>query len=342
MISFATDYLVGCTPEILKRLEETNMEVQTAYGYDAYAAQAAEKIRAAANCPDAQIWFVSGGTECNQLVIGTHLKSYQGVVAAKTGHVAVHEAGAIEYTGHKVMELEGKDGKLVPEELAAFLRVYMADGNITHMVQPGMVYISQPTELGTLYSKAELTAIYDICKQYGLPLYIDGARLGYALGSRANDISLEELCRLCDIFYIGGTKCGALIGEALVFTHGNMPSDFFTLMKQRGVIVAKGRVLSLQFDVLFTDGLYEKLGRHAMEMAYLLVDGLKAKGYRMYLDSPTNQQFVVIENSKMEELRAKKVDFSFIEHFDDSHTVIRFCTCWATQKSDVEELLSLL
>ena len=342
MISFATDYLVGCTPEILKALEETNMQTQTAYGYDAIAASASKKIKEALECPEAQIWFVSGGTECNQLVIGTHLKSYEGVVAAKTGHIAVHEAGAIEYTGHKVMELPEKDGKIAAEDLRSFLEIYKADGNLTHMVQPGMVYISQPTEYGTLYSKEELSRIYSICKEYGLPLYIDGARLAYALGSKANDISLPELARLCDIFYIGGTKCGALIGEALVFTHNNMPEGFFTMMKQRGVIVAKGRVLSIQFDVLFEDGLYEKLGRHAMETTDLLVDGLKAKGYRMFLDSPTNQQFIIIENSKMEELREKKVDFSFIERYDDSHTVIRFCTCWATQKSDVEELLSLL
>ncbi len=342
MISFMADYLVGGHPAILQRLAETNMVSVEPYGFDQYRDSAEAKIRKAIDCPDAKVWFLVGGTQCNQMVINMTLKSYEGVVAAKTAHVATHEAGAIENTGHKVMELPAVNGKLQAETLDQYLTVVMADGNYTHMVHPGMVYISQPTELGTLYSKAELTAIYETCQRHGIKLYIDGARLGTALGSKYNDVSLPEFARLCDCFYIGGNKCGAMIGEALVYPKGDIPEDFFTIFKQKGAVVAKSRMISTQFDVLFEDGLYEKLGRNCCAMAELLVEGLKAKGYQMWIESPTNQQFVVLENGRAQELLDNGVPFAFFDRYDDTHTVMRFCTCWATTKEDVEELLAML
>ena len=269
------------------------------------------------------------------------LKPYEGVIAAKTGHVSIHEAGAIEYTGHKVLEVEGTDGKLSAETVNACLTNFYEDENHEHMVFPGMVYISFPTEYGTLYSREELQAVSEVCRNHNIPLFLDGARLGYGLASLVNDLSLEEISKFCDVFYIGGTKVGALCGEAVVFTQNNTPKHFVTQIKQHGALLAKGRLLGIQFDTLFTDGLYMKISRHAIAMAEKLKTLFRDKGYRFYIDSPTNQQFIILDNFKMEEL-GRKVAFSFWEKYDENHTVVRFATSWSTMESDIQVLEGLL
>lgn len=337
MVSFESDYIAGAHPEILARLLETNLETLLGYGSDKYTESAIEKIRKACGKPDADVQLLVGGTQTNQTVISTILHDYEGVVAAKTGHVSVHEAGAIEYTGHKVLELEGHEGKLSAAELKAYLDDFFSDLNCEHMVFPGMVYISYPTEYGTLYSKQELSDIYSICKEREIPLYIDGARLAYGLCSKQCDISLEELASLCDVFYIGGTKAGALCGEAVVFCNMKAPKHFMTMVKQRGALLAKGRLLGVQFDTLFTDDLFMRIGRHAIDMAERLKDIFARKGYEMLNDSPTNQLFLVIDNDKLARLN-NNVESSFWEKYDDTKTVVRFATSWSTTDEDLEEL----
>ena len=341
MLSFESDYIEGAHPAILAKLVESNMEQLSGYGSDRYSSSAKEKIREAIKCPEAQITFIAGGTQTNQLVIDSMLKPYEGVVAATTGHVSCHEAGAIEYTGHKVINLPHHLGKIDPADLRLLMERFYGDESHEHMVFPGMVYISHPTEYGTLYSAAELTELSETCHEYGLPLYLDGARLGYGVMSKDTDVDMPLVAKLCDVFYIGGTKVGALIGEALVFTKNNEPSHFITRVKQHGALLAKGRITGIQFDALFTDGLYLEISKHAIEMAELLKAGLKAKGYKFLIDSPTNQQFVILENSFKDEL-AKQVAFSFWEVVDEEHTAVRFATSWATTKENVEKLLSML
>ncbi len=341
MLSFASDYIEGAHPALLQRLMETNLEQLPGYGEDLYSAQAREKIRQVCQRDEAEVYFLVGGTQTNQVVISTMLKPYEGVVAAETGHVSLHEAGAIEYTGHKVLTLPGHNGKMEAAELKAMLDVFYDDENHEHMVFPGMVYISYPTEYGTLYSKAELTAISSICRAYKLPLFIDGARLGYGLMSLDTDVTLPDIAALSDVFYIGGTKVGALCGEAVVFTHHNSPSCFITQVKQHGALLAKGRLLGIQFETLFTDGLYFAISRHAIEMAEALKQVFREKGYSFYLDSPTNQQFIILENGKMEALKTE-VAFSFWEKYDETHTVVRFATSWATRREDIDALDKLL
>ena len=341
MLSFECDYSEGAHEKILKRLLETNMEQLPGYGSDAYCESAKEKIRKACGCPEAEIFFLTGGTQTNQIVIDAMLRSYEGVVAAETGHVSVHEAGAIEACGHKVLTLPQHQGKIDSIELAALLENFWKDGNHEHMVFPGMVYISHPTEYGTLYTAEELKAISDICREYRIPLYMDGARLGYGLMSLHTDVPLPMVAEYCDVFYIGGTKVGALCGEAVVFTKHNMPAHFLTIVKQHGALMAKGRVLGVQFDTLFTDELYFEISKHAIELAEYMKEGFRKKGLEFFIDSPTNQQFLILENSLMEELQ-KNVAFSFWETLDDSHTVVRFATSWATQKENIDRLLELL
>ena len=337
MISFESDYIAGAHPEVLRKLAETNRESLPGYGTDPYYESAKRKIRDLIGIPDAEIFFLAGGTQTNAVVISTVLADYEGVIAAKTGHVSTHEAGAIEYTGHEVLELPQTDGKIVPEVLERYLADYYADDNHEHMTFPGMVYLSHPTEYGTLYSKAELTAVAGICRKYHLSLYLDGARLGYALTSRETDLTIRDIAALCDVFYIGGTKVGALCGEAVVFTKGNMPKHFLTSVKKRGALLAKGRLLGVQFDVLFTDDLYFRIGRHAIDMAEKLKEIIRAHGIPFHIQSPTNQQFVVLENGMMERL-AKKVAFSFWEKQDGTHTVVRFATGWSTTEEDLAAL----
>ena len=267
MISFTCDYNEGAHPEILRRLQETNFQQEPGYGDDSFTQSAIAKIREATGCPGAHVTLLTGGTQTNATVIDAVLPHYGAVIAVETGHIAVHESGAIEFCGHKVITLPSHKGKMDPAELKAYMEKFYADPTWPHMAHPGMVYISFPTEYGTIYTKEELKAIKDTCEKYKMPLFIDGARLGYGLASPAADITLKELAQLCDVFYIGGTKVGALCGEAVVFPRGNAPENFFTIVKQHGALMAKGRLLGIQFDTLFTDGLYMKIARHAIEMA---------------------------------------------------------------------------
>lgn len=341
MLTFESDYVEGAHELILRKLAETNMEQLSGYGVDHYCDSAKKKILEACGCPDGSVAFLAGGTQTNQVILDSFLKSYEGALSAETGHINCHEAGAIEFGGHKVLSLPEHEGKIDAGELRAYLQNFYADDNHEHMVFPGIVYITHPTEFGTLYTLSELEAVHDVCAEYHLPLYLDGARLGYGLVSSATDVTLKDIARLCDVFYIGGTKVGALIGEAVVFTHRNEPAHFQTIVKQHGAMLAKGRLIGIQFDVLFTDDLYLRISRHAVDLAMELKEGLKEKGYRFLIDSPTNQQFVILENSRMEELR-KHVGFGFWSRVDDTHTAVRFATSWATSKEAVETLLSYL
>ncbi len=344
MLSFVNDYCENAHEKILTRLLDGARVKNPGYGEDEICRSAAEKIRLACKCPDAQVRFLVGGTQTNQLVIDTCTEAYEGVIACSSGHVNVHEAGAIEFTGHKVLTLPEHDGKIDAGELEVLIKTFYADGNYEHMVFPGIVYISHPTEIGTLYTKKELTDLSRICREYDIPLFLDGARLAYALACAdmgLSDVTLEDIAKLCDVFYIGGTKCGALFGEAVVFTHGNMPKRFVTRIKQHGALLAKGWLLGVMFDTLFTDGLYYELGHNAIERAIELRAALREKGYQLLFDTPTNQIMVVLENSRKAEL-AKKVNFSFWENIDENHTAIRFCTSWATAKEDVKKLIEIL
>lgn len=341
MISFENDYVAGAHPKVLEKLAETNFEQLSGYGTDKYCQSGAEKIKSACRCPKAEVYYLVGGTQTNSVIISAMLASYEGVIAASTGHINIHEAGAVEKTGHKVLAIPHQNGKLTAEAITEYMETFYGDQTHEHMVFPGMVYISHPTEYGTLYSLAELESISEICRSYSIPLFLDGARLGYGLMSAETDVTLPDVARLCDVFYIGGTKVGALCGEAVVFTRENMPKHFPTIVKQHGAMLAKGRLLGIQFDALFTDDLYFDISRHAIRMAELLKELLKEKGYTFYIDSPTNQQFVVLENTKMAELE-KHVVFSFWEKVDETHTAIRLATSWSTKEADIEELRKYL
>ncbi|MBQ2720294.1 MAG: aminotransferase class I/II-fold pyridoxal phosphate-dependent enzyme [Clostridia bacterium] len=341
MLSFECDYNEGAHEQILRRLIETNNEQLPGYGNDKYCDLAKAKIKAACGRDDAEVFLLVGGTQTNQIVIDTVLAPYEGVVSANTGHINVHEAGAIEYSGHKVLTVPHEQGKIKADVLEKYLEIFHSDETKSHMVYPGMVYISHPTEYGTLYSLDELTALSGVCKKYDIPLYLDGARLGYGLMSSGTDVTLKDVARLCDVFYIGGTKVGALCGEAVVFTHNNAPKGFFTSIKQHGALLAKGRVLGIQFDALFTDDLYFKISRHAIEMADIMRKMFIKKGYKFFIETVTNQIFIILENKKMEELK-KSVSFSFWEILDEDHTVVRFASSWATRKEDIERLSELL
>lgn len=341
MLSFECDYNKGAHKKILERLLETNEEPAKGYGFDPYCASAAEKILKACELAGGQVQFLTGGTQTNQIVIDAMLAGYEAVVAADTGHVNFHEAGAIEYTGHKVLTIPHVNGKLDAGDLEQYLKDYYADDNHEHMARPGMVYISHPSEYGTLYSKAELEALSSVCKTYELPLFMDGARLGYGLMSKDTDVTLSDIAKLCDVFYIGGTKVGALCGEAVVFTHGNMPKHFLTTVKQHGALNAKGRLLGVQFDTLFTDDLYFEISKHAIEMAEKLKNAFKEKGYQFLIDSPTNQIFVILDNEKKKELE-KEARFGFWEKYDETHTVVRIATSWGTTEEELNALIELI
>ena len=341
MLSFECDYLTGAHPKILEKLIETNSIQMSGYGNDPYTKSAAERIRSACGCDKAEVHFLSGGTQTNKIVISSMLKSCEGVIAASSGHISVHEAGAIEASGHKVLQLPEHDGKIDCAELKEYLETFFSDANNEHMVFPGMVYISHPTEYGSLYSLKELKSLSEVCRSYDIPLYLDGARLGYGLMSKDTDVSLSDIAELCDVFYIGGTKVGALCGEAVVFTKNNCPKHFFSIIKQNGALLAKGRLLGVQFDTLFTDGLYFEISKNAIETAQMLKNLFIKKGYRLFSDSPTNQQFIILENSKIEELK-NKVGFEFWEKYDDNHSVVRFATSWATTYSDIKALEEII
>ena len=341
MISFESDYTQGAHPKILDALVQTNLEKLSGYGDDKYCHSAKQKIKKACGCPQADVHLLVGGTQTNQIVIASLLKSFEGVVAAKTGHISTHEAGAIELTGHKVLTLPHSEGKISAHDLSDYLEDFYADANHEHAVFPGMVYISHPTEYGTLYTRAELEDISAVCRRFDIPLYMDGARLGYGLMSGDTDLTLEDITRLCDVFYIGGTKVGALCGEAVVFTHNNTPPHFMTFIKQHGALLAKGRLLGIQFDTLFTDNLYFDISRHEIKMADRMRAAFISRGYEFFIRTTTNQIFIVLENSKMKELE-RSVAFGFWEKKDDSHTVVRFATSWATTDEDIDALEALL
>lgn len=341
MLYFESDYIEGAHPKILENLVKTNFEKQSGYGNDAYCESARGKIKLACGTPNAEVRFIVGGTQTNQLVIASMLKNYEGVISAQTGHINAHESGAIEYSGHKVLALPHYEGKISSKDLKEYLEIFYGDDSHDHMVFPGMVYISHPTEYGTLYTKRELTEISDICKEYDMPLFLDGARLGYGLMSLTTDLTLKDIASLTDVFYIGGTKVGALCGEALVFTKGAIPKQFVTTTKQHGALLAKGRLLGVQFDTLFTDGLYFEISKHAILLAEKLKKIFSDKGYKFYINSPTNQQFIIMENKKLEKIKTS-VKYSFWEKYDENHTVVRFATSWATKEEDIDALDRLI
>ncbi len=341
MLHFESDYIQGAHPAILENLIKTNLIAQTGYGVDCFCEDARAKIRTACGDETADVYFLVGGTQANATVIDAMLKNFEGVVAAVTGHINGHEAGAVEADGHKVLPLPHHLGKVDARELADLLATFYADDNHDHMIFPGMVYVSHPTEYGTLYTRDELTAISDICRQYSIPLFLDGARLGYALTSDGTDLDLPTIASLCDVFYIGGTKCGALCGEAVVFPHHGAPRQFFTTVKQHGALLAKGRLLGVQFDTLFTDNLYMEICKNANVQAEKVRKAFKEKGYEIFIETVSNQIFIVLENNRLKNL-SEKVCFGFWEKKDDSHTVMRIATSWATTDEDVESLLKLL
>ena len=340
MIYFNSDYLEGAHPSVMARLNETNMVQTVGYGEDQYCAAAREKIRAVCQAPEADVHFLVGGTQTNTTVIASILRPWQGVLSADSGHINCHEAGAIESTGHKVITLPAAEGKITAQQVQDYVEWHRNDESTEHIVQPGMVYISHPTEYGTLYTKAELEALHAVCQEYHMPLFMDGARLGYGLMAKGTDVTLQDIARLTDVFYIGGTKVGALCGEAVVFPHG-APAHFMTMVKQQGALLAKGRLLGIQFDVLFTDDLYTRISRNAIETADRLKEGLAAKGYRFYMESPTNQVFPILENSQLEALEPL-AKFGFWEKYDDTHTVMRIATSWATRMEEIEQLIDLM
>lgn len=341
MLHFDCDYMEGAHPLIMEKLLQTNMEQTPGYGYDSYCKSAKEKIRKFCNLSDADIYFLVGGTQTNAVVIDGVLKSYEGVLAAETGHINVHESGAIETGGHKVLVLTQTNGKVKAKDVDHYITSFYNDPTYEHMVAPGMLYISYPTEYGTLYSRKELEELSNVCHKHHIPLFIDGARLGYGLASYTADMNMADIAQLCDIFYIGGTKVGALFGEAVVVTNKDLLKNFFPVIKQHGALLAKGRLLGIQFDTLFTDNLYLKIARHAIDMAEILKKGFRQKGYQFYIDSPTNQQFLILENNKIEELR-KNATFETWGTMDENHSIVRFATSWATREDDIEKLINFL
>lgn len=336
--SFESDYNNGCLPEILRRLSETNDEKSSGYGFDPYTERAKDRIRKACDMTEAEVHFLVGGTQTNATAIDSLLRGCEGVLSVDTGHINVHESGAVEAFGHKVLVLPGIDGgKMAASQINDYMRKFLADETYPHMVQPGMVYITLPTELGALYSRKELADIYTVCQQYGLRLYVDGARLGYGLMAEGNDIDLPFLAHHCDVFYIGGTKVGALLGEALVYTNTRAPKYIFTIIKRHGALLAKGRVLGLQFDTLFTDDLYFRVSRHAIDMAQALRKVFAKHGLSLGIDSPTNQQFVILSKEQKQRL-AEEIAFEIWEPLPNDHLLCRFVTCWATTEADIAAL----
>ena len=340
-IQFQCDYNEGCAPQILQRLSETNLEQNIGYGEDPHCEHASELIRKACEASEADVHFLVGGTQANATIISSILRPYQGVIAATTGHIAIHETGAIEHGGHKVLAQPATNGKIQAEQIKQCLQNHYSEDGPEHAVQPAMVYISYPTEYGTLYSKQELKDIHNVCLQHHIPLFIDGARLGYGLASKESDITLPELAMLADVFYVGGTKQGALFGEAVVITNPALKKDFRYFIKQGGGMLAKGRLLGIQYEELMQNDLYLTLARHANEQAERIQKALLQKGYKMAVPSPTNQQFFVLPNDDLKRLEEKYV-LSVWDRVDTDHTIVRFCTSWATKKENVDKLIDTI
>lgn len=341
MILFHNDYCEGCHESILQRMLETNLEQTPGYGEDAYCRSAADKIRALCKNEDLAVHFLVGGTQANLTVIDAALRPHQGVIGAVTAHIHVHETGAVEATGHKVLAVPSADGKLTAQQVEQVVTGQRDSGAAEHMVQPKMVYISNPTELGTLYTLGELETLSAVCRQYGLYLFLDGARLGYGLEAKDNDVTLSDLARLCDVFYMGGTKCGALFGEAVVISHPALAEDFRYLVKQRGAMLAKGRLLGIQFSALLTDDVYFRIARRANDLADRIRQVLSNAGYPLLLPGVTNQIFAILPDALLEVLEKQ---FVFCAHcrVDGSHRAVRICTSWATTEEHVELLCSAI
>ena len=350
MISFECDYNNGACQQVIDNLVRYNNAKPTPYGFDEFSERAKARIREACGLPDAQIFFLTGGTQTNATTIDSMLYQYEGVICVGSGHINVHEAGAVEFTEHKIITIADSQGKMEAKTLDKYLDDYMHDGNKDHAVHPGLVYITFPTELGTLYTAKELDDIYNVCQHYEIPLYIDGARLGYGLMAQGNDVTLPYLARHCDVFYIGGTKIGALCGEAVVFTNRRAHKHFFSIQKQHGAVIAKGALIGLQFDALFsplpgggTEGgaLYFKLSEHAINMAMRMKQIFINKRFEFYVDSTTNQQFVIIDNEHVDKL-SQKVLFTHFGQADKHHTICRFVTSWATTDEELDQLEEIL
>lgn len=339
MILFNSDYTEGALPEILDALVKTNMEQTVGYGEDKYCAEAREYIKKACEAPGADVHFTVGGTQTNMLVISSVLRPHQAAICAKSGHINTHETGAIESTGHKVITVDGDLGKISAADVMDVYRNHYEDETHEHIAQPKLVYISHPTEWGTLYTKKELLELSKACRKCGFYLYLDGARLGYGLTAEGSDLTLPDIADCCDIFYIGGTKCGALFGEAVVITAPTLQSDFRYCMKQKGAMLAKGRLLGIQFAELFRNGLYTKACRHANVLAAKIRDAFREKGCDFFFDSVTNQQFPILSDHNIAEF-SEKYGFLSIERIDKDHSAVRFCTSWATDDDSVESLIS--
>lgn len=338
MIRFNSDYCEGAHPKVLEKLIQTNLEQTAGYGMDLYCTKAANLIKEKCKRQDIDVHFLVGGTQTNLTVISAVLRPHQGVIAPATGHINTHESGAIESTGHKVLALPSIDGKITANQIQDVYDEHFSDETKEHMVQPKLVYISNPTEVGTIYNKAELTAISETCRKNDLVLYLDGARLGYALCAQKNDLDLHTIAQLCDVFYIGATKIGALFGEALVICRDRFKADFRYIIKQKGGMLAKGRLLGVQFVALFEDNLYFDIARHANKMAMLIKDSCIKKGYRLLTSSNTNQQFPIMPNEVLKKLR-EKFEYSFWGKFNDQYSTVRFCTSWATNENAVQQLI---
>lgn len=341
MLHFDTDYMAGAHPEVLQRLVDTNHLQTVGYGGDEFTKHAAELIKAACGKPDARVYFLTGGTQTNATVIDGILAKHQGVLAAESGHISVHEAGAIEASGHKILTLPQHEGKVWASELKEYIENFYSDDTYEHMVAPGMLYISYPTEYGTIYSLDELKEISNICHKAEIPLYIDGARLAYGLAAENNDVTLKDIANLCDVFYIGGTKVGALFGEAVVITNPTLLHHFFPLIKQHGALLAKGRLLGVQFEALFESNLYEEIGIDVVTKAIRIRNIFLSRGFKTVVNSPTNQQFIYLPNDIMDKL-AKEVSFELWGPRGKEYTTVRFVTGWATKASDIDLLESIL
>lgn len=341
MILFQCDYTEGAHPKILERLVETNMEQTVGYSEDAYCAQAAEKIRKICEDDSLAVHFLVGGTQTNMTVIDTALRSHQGVLCADTGHINVHETGAVESCGHKVLSLPSDDGKITAAQVKEAYEEHINNGAFEHMVQPKMVYISNPTELGTIYSKKELTQLSEVCRECGLYLFMDGARLGYGLTAPDNDLTMKDIAALCDVFYIGGTKVGALFGEAVVIRNEELKKDFRYFIKQKGGMLAKGRLLGIQFDTLFTDNIYFEISKHAINLAEKLRGAFEEKGYPYLVPNRTNQIFVILPDTDLDKL-GERFGISYDHRVDESHSAVRFCTSWATTEENVDTLIAAI
>lgn len=341
MLHFDSDYMRGAHPAVMQRLMETNLEQTPGYGTDCHTGNAGKLIMAACGLTAGKVYLLTGGTQTNATVIDGLLSRHEGVLAAETAHINVHEAGAVEATGHKVLVLPSHEGKLPASEVTRYISGFFRDETHEHMVAPGMVYISHPTELGTLYSLEELEELSGACREAGIPLFLDGARLGYGLAADGTDVTLKDIARLCDVFYIGGTKVGALFGEAVVVTRQELLPHFLPLIKQHGALLAKGRLLGVQFETLFTDDLYMKISRNAIEKAMKLKEGFLTKGYRQYIDSPTNQQFFWLPDEMIDKLM-RVATFELWGPRGEKETPARFVTDWATSDEEVAALVSMI